>query len=59
MTDFYARKELDELYRTTKRKPYRLKEPWEKFLNDDAARSYQKRKQIREFETSFKELENL
>ncbi|MBG9657084.1 hypothetical protein [Cytobacillus firmus] len=59
MTDFYAKKELDELYQLSKKKPYKDKEPWEKFLNDDASLSYKKRKKIRQHEISFDEYEGL
>ncbi|MGD6992158.1 hypothetical protein [Sutcliffiella horikoshii] len=55
---FYAQKELDELYRNMKQTPYEKKSEWQKFLNDDASMMAKQRKDIREYETSLKELDN-
>lgn len=52
MTDFYAKQEVNDLYKQMKKKPYSKKEPWEKFLNN-TSRNRKKQKKIREYEIPY------
>ena len=56
--DFYAKKELQELYKAAAKKRYSTKEDWEKFLSNQASKNRKKKLRRLEMETLDDNMDN-
>lgn len=56
---FYGEQELNESVQSSKRKPYREKEKWEKYLDNENRKEKRRNKKIKEHEMSYEYIDQM